>query len=95
MTDKEYDDLYDELSALEKETNYVLAGSPTVKVQGYVLDGFTKVRHTKPMLSANKTKDVQEIEKFVSGKIFYGSYKLASPSMPFPLVIPCANSPFL
>jgi DNA ligase (NAD+) len=76
MTDKEYDDLYDELSALEKETNYVLAGSPTVKVQGYVLDGFTKVRHTKPMLSANKTKDVQEIEKFVSGKIFYGSYKL-------------------
>lgn len=76
MTDKEYDDLYDELSALEKETNCVLAGSPTLKVQGYILDGFTKVKHTKPMLSANKTKDVQEIERFVSGKRFYGSYKL-------------------
>lgn len=76
MTDKEYDDLYDELSALEKETNCVLAGSPTVKVQGYILDGFTKVKHTKPMLSANKTKDTQEIEKFVAGKRFYGSYKL-------------------
>ena len=62
MTDKEYDDLYDELSALEKETNCVLAGSPTVKVQGYVLDGFTKVRHTKPMLSANKTKDTKEMK---------------------------------
>ena len=76
MTDKEYDDLYDELSALEKETNCVLAGSPTVKVQGYVLDGFTKVKHTKPMLSANKTKDTKEMEKFVTNNRFYGSYKL-------------------
>ncbi len=76
MTDKEYDDLYDELSSLEKEANCVLAGSPTIKVQGYVLDCFTKVKHTKPMLSANKTKDVHEIEKFVAGKRFYGSYKL-------------------
>lgn len=76
MTDKEYDDLYDELSALEKETNCVLAGSPTVKVQGYILDGFTKVKHTKPMLSANKTKDTNEIEKFVNNNKFYGSYKL-------------------
>lgn len=76
MTDKEYDDLYDELSALEKETNCVLTGSPTIKVQGYVLDGFKKVKHTKPMLSANKTKDTNEIEKFVTNNKFYGSYKL-------------------
>lgn len=76
MTDKEYDDLYDELSDLEKETNCVLAGSPTIKVQGYVLDRFTKIKHTKPMLSANKTKDSNEIKKFVYGKKFYGSYKL-------------------
>ncbi len=72
MTDKEYD----ELSTLEKETNCVLAGSPTIKVQGYLLDGFTKVKHTKPMLSANKTKDTKEIEKFVTNNRFYGSYKL-------------------
>ncbi len=76
MTDKEYDDLYDELSTLEKETNCVLAGSPTIKVQGYLLDGFTKVKHTKPMLSANKTKDTKEIEKLVTNNRFYGSYKL-------------------
>lgn len=76
MTDKEYDDLYDELSMLEKETNCILVGSPTIKVQGYLLDGFTKVKHTKPMLSANKTKDTKEIEKFVTNNRFYGSYKL-------------------
>lgn len=80
MTDKQYDDLYDELESLEKETGVVLAGSPTQKVQGYILDGFQKVQHSKPMLSAAKTKDIDEINKFLKGLIpgngFYCSYKL-------------------
>ena len=76
MSDKQYDDLYDELEVLEKETGLRLAGSPTQKVQGYVLDGFKKVQHSKPMLSAAKTKDIDEIKKFVSDKDFYCSYKL-------------------
>lgn len=80
MSDKQYDNLYDELESLEKETGVVLAGSPTQKVQGYILDGFQKVRHSKPMLSAAKTKDIGEIKKFLKGMIpgsgFYCSYKL-------------------
>lgn len=44
MSDKKYDEMYDELATLEKETNTILAGSPTQKVQGYVLDGFKKDR---------------------------------------------------
>lgn len=76
MTDKQYDDLYDELESLEKETGLILAGSPTQKVQGYILDGFQKVQHSKPMLSAAKTKDIGEIKKFVAEKDFYCSYKL-------------------
>lgn len=76
MSDKEYDDLYDELVSLEKETECVLAGSPTQKVQGYVLDGFKKVEHSKPMLSADKTKEVSEVEKFINNRDFYCSYKL-------------------
>ena len=76
MSDKEYDDLYDELVSLEKETECVLAGSPTQKVQGYVLDGFKKVEHSKPMLSADKTKEVSEVEKFIDNRDFYCSYKL-------------------
>ena len=80
MPDKQYDDLYDELESLEKETGVILAGSPTQKVQGYILDGFQKVRHSKPMLSAAKTKDIGEIKKFLKGMIhgsgFYCSYKL-------------------
>ena len=76
MSDKQYDDLYDELESLEKETGLILAGSPTQKVQGYILDGFQKVQHSKPMLSAAKTKNIDEIKQFVSDKDFYCSYKL-------------------
>lgn len=75
MTDKEYDDLYDELSTLEKETGCILTGSPTQKVQGYVIDSLNKVKHTKPMLSANKTKDILEIKKFISNHPCIMSWK--------------------
>ena len=76
MTDKEYDALYDELDVLEKQTGYILSSSVTQKVQGKVLDGFQKVTHSKPMLSAAKTKDVNEIKKFIGNNHFYCSYKL-------------------
>ena len=75
MSDKEYDALYDELEALEKETGYILSASVTQKVQGKVLDCFQKVAHSKPMLSASKTKDVGEIKKFIGKQPFYVSYK--------------------
>lgn len=76
MSDKKYDKLYDELETLEKETNYILPASVTQKVQGKVLDGFRKITHSKPMLSAAKTKDVNEIKKFIGSNHFYCSYKL-------------------
>ena len=76
MSDKEYDALYDELMMIQKETGTTLAGSPTQTVQGYVLDGFTKVTHSKPMLSANKTKDINDIIKFLRDYDWYCSYKL-------------------
>ena len=76
MSDKEYDSLMDELEALEKSEGFILANSPTQKVQGYILEGLTKVTHSKPMLSAAKTKDVNEIKKFLGNQPFYCSYKL-------------------
>lgn len=76
MSDKKYDELYDELEKLEKETGYILSSSVTQKVQGKVLDGFKKVTHSKPMLSAAKTKDINEIKKFIGNNDFYCSYKL-------------------
>ena len=68
MTDLEYDRLYGELEQLEKETGIVLASSPTQRVSGKVLESLTTVTHTKPMLSANKTKSTVEIFKFIGGR---------------------------
>ena len=76
MSDKAYDALYDELVALEAKTSVILAGSPTQKVQGYLLKGFDKVEHSKPMLSAAKTKDINEIKKFLGSYDWYCSGKL-------------------
>lgn len=76
ISDAEYDKKFDELKSLEDETGFWLANSPTRKVQGQVLDCFTKVKHSKPMLSAAKTKDANEIKKFIGNRPFYCSYKL-------------------
>lgn len=76
LTDQQYDELYDQLEQLEKQTGIILAGSPTQKVQGYLLDGFQKVQHSKPMLSAAKTKDINEIKKFIGNNDWYCSGKL-------------------
>ena len=76
ISDTAYDKKYDELFKLEEENNFWLANSPTRKVQGSVLDSFTKVAHSKPMLSAAKTKDINEIKKFIGEQPFYCSYKL-------------------
>ena len=48
MSDKQYDDLFDELSELEDTTGIILAGSPTQKVQGYVIDSLKKVKQSTP-----------------------------------------------
>ena len=76
ISDVEYDKKYDELFKLENEADFWLANSPTRKVQGRVLDCFQKVQHSKPMLSAAKTKDINEIKKFIGNNDFYCSYKL-------------------
>lgn len=76
MSDKQYDELYDELEKLENESGIVLANSPTHYVQGYVLDELKKVKHTKPMLSAKKTKNPNEIKSFLKDYDWYCSYKM-------------------
>ena len=75
MSDKQYDDLYDELSGLESSTGIILAGSPTQKVQGTCIEFLKKVKHSKLMLSANKTKDINEIKKFIGNHPCVMSWK--------------------
>ena len=76
MTDREYDALFDKLQELERKTGIVLSGSPTQKASGEVLESLAQIRHTRPMLSAQKTKSMDEIIRFIGGRAAVVSWKL-------------------
>lgn len=76
MTDREYDALVEELRALEKTTGIVFANSPTKKVGGQNKAELKKVKHSKPMLSAKKTKSVEDLVTFASENSVVLSWKM-------------------
>ena len=76
MSNKEYDALYDELVELEKETGIVLSGSPTMKGGYEVLSELPKEKHPSPMLSLDKTKEVEALRSWLSDKEGVLSWKL-------------------
>jgi len=60
IPDAEYDKLFRELQALETQHPELLTpDSPTQRVGGKVLDGFTPVRHAVPMLSIRTETDTE------------------------------------
>ncbi|SES89854.1 DNA ligase (NAD+) [Natronincola peptidivorans] len=61
ISDKEYDLLYDELVALEKEIQRVLPDSPTLRVGGDPLKKFSPHRHIVPLRSLDKAKTEEEL----------------------------------
>lgn len=75
ISDKEFDDLCATLERLERDSGVVLNNSPIHHVQGFIIDSLAKVKHTRPMLSAQKTKDVNEVKKFLADKIGVLSWK--------------------
>lgn len=66
MTDEEYDKRFDELKQLEQELDYVLPDSPTKGVGYAVLDKLKKVSIDPPMLSLDKTQDIDEFKRFMN-----------------------------
>ena len=76
MPNIEYDKLYDELLALEKETNVVLSNSPTQNV-GYEIAGeLPKKAHESPMLSLDKTKSVADLKSWLGDNKALLSWKM-------------------
>lgn len=76
MSNYEYDRLYDELAALEQETGITLSGSPTAHVGYEVLSELPKERHEQPMLSLDKTKDVEALREWIGPRRALLSWKL-------------------
>lgn len=76
MSNYEYDALYDELEALEKETGIHMSDSPTAKVGYEVLSELPKERHESPMLSLSKTKERSDLAVFLGDKKGLLSWKM-------------------
>lgn len=76
MTDKQYDQLYDQLVSLEESTGIILANSPTKRVGYEVVSELKKITHTYPMLSLDKTKDPVKLFKWMGEKDAVLSYKM-------------------
>ena len=76
LSDRDYDALTDELKSLEQNTSLTLSGSPTQMVSGEILEELTPVRHTRSMLSADKTKSVDDLVKFAGTHDVVLSWKL-------------------
>lgn len=58
LTDAEYDALFDELSALEKETGFSMTNSPTQTVGCYpAVSALVKTAHPIPLLSLDGRTD--------------------------------------
>ena len=68
ISDKQYDDLFDELQSLEEETGIIMSNSPTNTVGYEVKSKLEKVKHSHPMLSLNKTKSIDELKKFANNR---------------------------
>lgn len=76
MSNYDYDSLYDELLQLEKETGTILSGSPTQKVGYEVLSELPKEAHESPMLSLDKTKNVDDLAQWLGDQEGLLSWKL-------------------
>ena len=75
MSNYEWDALFDELTALEKETGYILPESPTQNT-GFEATKGEKEEHEFPALSLAKTKSVDELIKWAGEYPIWLSWKL-------------------
>lgn len=65
ITDQEFDALLRELQAIETQFPDLLkADSPTQRVGGAPIEGFTQIRHTIPMMSLDNTYSEAELTAF-------------------------------
>ena len=76
MDNLTYDRLYDELAALEEETNIRYADSPTIRVGYEAVDELPKMQHERPMLSLDKTKDPETLRSFIGENRTLLSWKM-------------------
>lgn len=65
VSDGEYDQLYDRLKTLEKETGYITENSPSQKVGGEILEKFEKHYHISRLYSQDKAQSYDDLKNWI------------------------------
>ena len=68
ISDQEWDILYKEIQTMEENQGYASPHSPTQRVVYTIVNELQKVEHNHPLLSLDKTKDIEEIKRFIGNK---------------------------
>lgn len=76
LSNREYDELYDELVQLERETGIVMANSPTQNVGYELLGELPKEVHSHRMLSLDKTKNRKALAAWLGEQAGLLSWKM-------------------
>lgn len=76
ITDYEWDEKYFELVKLENESKIYYKDSPTQKINYEIKNQLNKITHSHPMLSLDKTKDINTIKSFVKNKKYIAMAKM-------------------
>ncbi|MBB6732168.1 NAD-dependent DNA ligase LigA [Cohnella zeiphila] len=85
VSDKEYDALYDELAALERETGTTLPDSPTRRVGGEILKGFEPHRHLARLWSLDKAQNADDLAAWEQRvKKLIADFNAKNPERPLP-----------
>ena len=65
ISDMQWDKMYDELLALEKESGVILPDSPTQRVGGEPLKGFAEHTHITRLWSMDKVQSIEALEEWI------------------------------
>ena len=76
LTDMEWDIMYYKLEHLEEATGLIYPDSPTQSIHYNVVNKLKKVTHNHPMLSLQKTKDIEDIKEFLGNKNWIAMAKM-------------------
>ena len=76
ISDEEWDADYFALKEIEETTGLIYPDSPTQTIHYNVVNKLKKVTHNHPMLSLQKTKDIEEVKTFLSGKTWIAMAKM-------------------
>lgn len=85
VSDIEYDTLYDELVALEKETGEIAEDSPTQRVGGEILTAFDQYAHRNPLYSLDKSRSEEEVHAWANRALrLVEDFNQDNPDKPLP-----------